>query len=222
MPQTQRWLVMANGAYGNDSEEKESWYREESKGFHKILCADGGTNHARRFGIHPDFVVGDMDSIDPKEQRFMEEQKVAFHLVPAEKDITDTQLALDIAARGGAGEIVIWGGAGDRLDHTLANLLSAVPYAKTGIHIRFDSPELTIHLVKDERTLQGTVGDTVTVLSLLPEAKDVTLTGFYYPLKHAALDAFHPVGVSNLMTEETAHIRIGEGILAVFHMKSIV
>ena len=222
MPQTQRWLIMANGAYGIDSEESESWYREQSEGFHKILCADGGANYARRFDILPDFIVGDMDSIDAKEQLLLQKQKVAFHLVPAEKDVTDTQLALDIAARGGAGEIVIWGGAGDRLDHTLANLLSVVSYAKAGIKIRFDSPELTIHLVKDEQILLGTPGDTVTVLSLLPEAKDVTLTGFYYPLKHATLDAFHPVGVSNLMTEETARIQIGEGVLAVFHMKAIV
>ena len=150
------------------------------------------------------------------------EQGVEFRLVPSEKDVTDTQLAMDIATRGGAGEIVIWGGVGDRLDHTLANLLSAVPYLKTGIGIRFDSPELTIHLVKDELILRGTPGDTVTVLSLLPEAKDVTLTGFYYPLNHATLDAFHPVGVSNLMTGETASIHVGEGSLAVFHIKSNV
>lgn len=222
MPQIQRWLIMANGSYGADSEETKSWYRSQSKGFHKILCADGGTNHARRLDIRPDQIVGDMDSIDPIEQRFMEEQQVEFHLVPAEKDVTDTQLAMDIAARGGAGEIVIWGGAGDRLDHTLANLFSAVPYAKAGIGIRFDSPELTIHLVNHELILQGTPGDTVTVLSLLPEAKDVTLTDFFYPLKHATLDAFHPVGVSNLMTGETARIQVGEGSLAVFHIKSIV
>ncbi|MEG3071682.1 MAG: hypothetical protein RQM92_13355 [Candidatus Syntrophopropionicum ammoniitolerans] len=64
---------------------------------------DGGARRARQLGIIPDWIVGDMDSISEPDRRFMEEAGVSFELYPAEKDFTDTQIALRLAEREGAG-----------------------------------------------------------------------------------------------------------------------
>lgn len=248
-----RILILANGSYGGP--DPTEWYRRQAGGFDQILCADGGTNHARRFGIVPDRIIGDLDSIDPAERRRMEEQGVAFTIVPAEKDFTDLQLALEVAAvafdpaAATAKEITIWGGLGDRLDHTLANILSAVPYALAGVRVVFDGPAQAVHLVCGPSlsqpsgpsmsqpsgpaasqpdgpsaglplyAIRGKAGDTVSILSLTPRAAGVTLEGFQYPLAEAVLEEFSPIGVSNRLVGDEGTIRVREGALAVFHLK---
>ena len=62
-----------------------------------------------------------------------------FCVYPPEKDDTDTQLALRLAHNDRADEIVVWGGTGDRIDHTLSNLFSAAGFVEQGIAIRFNT-----------------------------------------------------------------------------------
>ena len=52
---------MANGDY-----EDLNWYRSRIDKFRIIVCADGGANWARKLGIVPDLIIGDMDSIKAK------------------------------------------------------------------------------------------------------------------------------------------------------------
>ena len=90
---------------------------EHPKGEDLLIAADGGWNNAVTLGERPSVLLGDLDSLDgdvPKD--------VELFRVPAEKDLTDTQLAVELALQRGAREIVIIGGLSGRLDHTLSNL----------------------------------------------------------------------------------------------------
>lgn len=40
--------------------------KEEMKDYSYIICADSGANCLYEYGITPDFILGDMDSIDKK------------------------------------------------------------------------------------------------------------------------------------------------------------
>ena len=88
------------------------------KGDDVTVSADCGYKNAKLLGIVPQFAVGDFDSETqneiPRETEIIE--------VPAEKDFTDTALAVDVALEQGADFIYIIGGLGGRLDHTMANL----------------------------------------------------------------------------------------------------
>ncbi|MCK7517698.1 MAG: hypothetical protein MZV64_08270 [Ignavibacteriales bacterium] len=53
-------LIIANGK-SPTKKVVEYFY---SKGFNTIICADGGANSARKLGIIPDFIIGDLDSAD--------------------------------------------------------------------------------------------------------------------------------------------------------------
>ena len=91
---------------------------EHPKGDDLVIAADGGWNNAVLLGEKPTILLGDLDSLGDKKIP----KDVEVYRVPAEKDLTDTQLAVDLAISKGANDIVIIGGLSGRLDHTLSNL----------------------------------------------------------------------------------------------------
>ncbi len=65
--------------------------------------------------------IGDFDSISEKEKNRIESHYPIMQL-PQHKDETDTEQALLYAMEQGYKEIILYGGLGGRMDHTLANL----------------------------------------------------------------------------------------------------
>ncbi len=210
-----RFLVITNGEYGD-----LNWYRDKSGNFDKIICVDGGTRRARELCIVPDWVVGDMDSISKGDRKFMEQAGVCFEVYPAEKDYTDTQLALELAEKQGSKEIVVWGGTGSRLDHNLSNIFSAASFLTRGINIVFESRDLMVYLMKDRLVLPGSPGDTVSLIALGAKAEGVYLQGFKYPLNGVTLEGKWQWAVSNVIMESNPVVTVNSGILAVLHYQT--
>lgn len=175
-----------------------------------VVCADSGAVHLAAIGRIPDLLVGDMDSIEAGLLLEFESAGVETIHVSAEKDETDTQLALDEAASRGASEIVLLGALGGRIDHTLGNMMLLIYAAKRGIRAVIKDVACEITAVTGETEITGMVGDTV---SLLPAGDGVTvryLDGLHYGTrKPLPLPIDSPVGVSNVMTAEAAHVVIG-------------
>lgn len=209
-------LIMTNGDYGD-----LEWYQEHKKGFDKVICVDGGAVWARKLGITPNWLVGDLDSIGEDDLKFMEEQGVKLSIHPSQKDPTDTQISLQLAEQLGAGEITIWGGTGSRLDHTLSNLYSAAYLVKKGKTVQFDSPVLSIYLVKDVLKFSGEIGKTVSVLAIGDGASGVTLQGFQYPLDNVKIDSMWQYGISNVIISSSQVVSVSSGILAVFYYREL-
>ena len=85
-----------------------------------IICADKGAEYAQMYGVTPDMIVGDMDSVDTaKLDRY---EKKLISISPREKDFTDTHLAVIKALEAGADEIAVICATGLRSDHALANI----------------------------------------------------------------------------------------------------
>lgn len=211
-----RFLIMTNGEYGD-----LNWYRGRAGRFDRIYCVDGGSRRAKQLGVVPDRVVGDMDSITGADRHDMENNGVRFSVFPPEKDYTDTQLALDLAVREGAREIVVWGGTGSRLDHTLSNLCSSVALVRRGVGVFFEAPDVDVYLVRDRLLLPGKPGDTVSLIVLGDRATGVTLHDFRYPLEGVVLEGSWQWAVSNVVTGTAPAVRVATGVLAVFHYKRL-
>ena len=79
------------------------------------ICADGGYDHAKKQGIVPDILLGDLDSIS-------ERADIKTLVFPTEKNETDSEIALLYAIEKGYKDIVLTGVTGTRLDHTLNNI----------------------------------------------------------------------------------------------------
>jgi len=86
-----------------------------------LVAADSGLALAEAAGLRPDWIIGDMDSLNSdslnSEQRLRSypADRVIRH--PADKDFTDTELALALLWDKGCTEAWIAGGGGGRIDH---------------------------------------------------------------------------------------------------------
>lgn len=85
--------------------------------FSFVCAADSGLDTLRAWGVRPDLVLGDFDSLhDPAV--LAEYEGVVRH--PTDKDDTDTELGLKELRARGYGRVTMAGGGGGRLDHLFA------------------------------------------------------------------------------------------------------
>ncbi|MCX7842943.1 MAG: thiamine diphosphokinase [Clostridia bacterium] len=180
-----------------------------------IVCADGGAAHLRRFDVVPHVLLGDFDSIDEEDLRCFEAKGVEIVNFPAEKDMTDTELAVELAVGRGSRTVIILGGVGNRLDHSLSNVFLLKKLLDIGVKgiIADESNEITI--INDSIELDREENITVSLLPLSERVEGVTTRGLYYPLKDATMELGSTWGVSNKFSESTACVAIKKGLLLV-------
>ena len=180
-----------------------------------IVCCDGGACHLRQSGIDPDVIIGDMDSIDLAQLAVYVDQEIKIIKYPANKDFTDTELALDYALSLKPAAVYIWGALGGRIDHTLANvfLLHRGQEKGTGIYLVDEYCEAFV--LDNETAFNDAVGQTVSMIALSPKVEGITLGGFLYPLKEETLIMGASRGISNIVSETCAGIQVRSGKLLV-------
>ena len=202
-------LILVNGEYGDYSFCKE-WQK-----FDKIICADNGMKHARTLGIVPDLIVGDFDSSNPEDLNYYKELGVQIEQFDPHKDATDTELAVKRGVSFGASKITIWGGAGTRLDHTLANVQLLYQLLMQGIEAELINPYNHVFLVKDYGRIKGRKGDLVSLIPFAGEVTGITTKCLAYPLEKATMSLGTSLGVSNVLVSDEAEIWLESGILIV-------
>lgn len=173
-----------------------------------VIAADAGYENARRLGVEPDLLLGDYDSAPcpPQDAKTV--------VLPAEKDDTDTYFAARRAIGLGATEVVILGGLGGRLDHTLANLQTLVFLEKNGVRAWLvDEANEVTALLPGTHPIPARPGWYFSIFSAGDAAQGVTLKGLKYPLHEATVTNFFPIGVSNEFAADPATVRFTEGIL---------
>ncbi|MCC6801178.1 MAG: thiamine diphosphokinase [Anaerolineae bacterium] len=210
-----RALVFANGDLNDGPAVRAALSAAEDA---LIIAADGGARLALACGLAPALVIGDLDSLSEGEIADLRERGAAIERVPTEKDETDLELALLEAARRGADQITLIGAAGGRLDHMLANIyLLAMPELRARA-ARVVAGRQTLWLIgPGAHTLEGALGDTVSLLPLTPEAAGIVTEGLAYPLRGESLRIGAARGVSNVMQTALAHVTLGAGLLLVVH-----
>ena len=208
-----RAVIIAGGRAGD-----QGWQRWVRAG-DWIIGADGGAARALAWGLVPELVIGDMDSLPETAHSSLEAQGCRFVEHPRAKDETDLELALQSAVKEGAQEIVVLGALGGRLDHTLANVLLLALPAFEGVPIRIADGEQEAILARGGEAirLQGESGDLVSLLPLGGDARGVSTEGLVWALRGDTLQFGSSRGVSNEMTGTEARIQVGEGILLVVH-----
>ena len=189
-----------------------------------VIGADGGASGAVALGLEPGLVVGDADSLTADELERLRDAGVPVELSPAEKDETDTELAIAAAVRRGATAIVVLGAlGGPRVDHALANVILLAHPAWADLDVSIVDSSARIRLLAAPApgggraflSLAGRVGDTVSLLPLGQDADGVTTAGLLYPLGDETL-AFGPArGVSNVRVSPDASVRVRRGRLLV-------
>lgn len=104
----------------------------------RFIAADGGMRHAAALGVTPELWVGDFDSTsDDLAGAFPDVPKQPY---PAAKAATDGEIAVSEAIARGARRLILAGAlGGERSDHALQHLLSAVSLAEEGFDVLLTS-----------------------------------------------------------------------------------
>lgn len=182
-----------------------------------IVACDGGMKHCRSMGLKPDIIVGDFDSVSNEDFEFFKNKDIPIRQFDCKKDWTDMELGIDAAIESGADDIVIIGGIGSRLDHTMANCQLLYQFIEKGIRGRLANENNVVELIDKEILLEGKKGDIVSLIPMTSEVLGVTSENLEYPLNDTRLYFGNRViAVSNVMTEDTAKVSIKSGLLYVF------
>jgi thiamine pyrophosphokinase len=209
-----RTIIIANGHLADPAKAR----RRVQPG-DRVICADGGTHHARLMGLTPDVIVGDLDSLEPDLCSELEAAGVRFVVHPRHKDETDLELALDLAITEGAKEIEILAMFGGRLDQSLANLLLLARPEWASAWVRAIEGDQIAWLVRGGQTttIEGTRGDLLSLVPLTPQATGVSLEGVEWPLQAATLRFGSTLTISNTLTATTARMNVEDGSVLVIH-----
>lgn len=203
-------VIVCNGSISDYSYLKK--YFDKSK---YIICVDGGAAHLRKFEIKPDVLLGDFDSINKADFEYFRDNAVEILQFPSEKDMTDTELAVELAISKGYKTLVFIGALGTRYDHSISNIFILRQLLDKGINGVIVNEKNEITLIRDTIKINKEEGLKVTLLPLSETVEGVTTKGLYYPLLNAVLLMGSTWGVSNEFISDIAEISISKGLLLV-------
>lgn len=187
-----------------------------------VVAADSGLDHAVAAGLRPAVLVGDLDSISAAGRMWAYAHEAEIDEYPADKDLTDTELALARALTvPGAWQVLLVGGVDEtgerRLDHQLATILAlGHPSLAAAHHVRavIGHTELAMVHPGHHVLLELEEGQLFSLLALHGPCTGVTVTGARWPLADAVLTGTEARGVSNEAGERT-DVSVATGVLTV-------
>ena len=182
-----------------------------------FVCADGGANVARGYGLTPHAIVGDLDSVT-------RETLATFRSVPtihnADEARTDAEKAVDwILARGGIDEITLLGATAGRLDHVLGHLSLLIRYHDR-VRVILEDDGLRALLAREAITITQPPGTLLSFFAVGGAAEGVTTANLRYPLREHRLELGLQDSISNVVDATPASILIARGTLLVVIMKN--
>jgi thiamine pyrophosphokinase len=179
-----------------------------------LIATDGGARHCLLLGRQPDVLVGDMDSISCELLQKYEASGVLLLKFPARKNATDLELAIDHAITKGATEIIFAGMLGGRWDMSLANILLLAHDKYKNVPCTLIGDTCVIHVLHPgKHRLTTKAHQRASLLPLTGEVRDVSLTGFEYPLDHFTIAHGSSRGLSNLTVCDTVTIEHATNLL---------
>ena len=198
--------IIANGTI-----KSNKFHKDILKGTDAIIAADGGADHCIRLGVSPDYVIGDLDSISKKSLRKF--YKKIIH--DKGQNSTDLQKALIFAWRMAPDEVIVLGAIGERIDHTMANILCLGDFS---FNIRVMDENNEIEIIENKKTIKGKKGDIISIIALT-DVENLNYSGLKYAVKRDFNVYAGWLGTSNEMLGEKAAITLKKGKLILMRTK---
>jgi len=177
-----------------------------------FVCADGGANTARQFGVTPAAIIGDFDSVAP-------DTVSHFRDVPqirdAGEDRTDTEKAIEYAlGKGAFDEIKLLGGGSGRLDHVIGHIALLRKYLGR-VRIVMEGGDGRAYVADKDQEIECPRGTVVSFFAVASPVEGVTTENLRYPLRNRTLELGLQDSISNIVEATPAWIRFKRGTLLV-------
>lgn len=203
-------------AGGDLSPEYFEWINEEDF----IIGADRGALFLISHGYTPDIAVGDFDSVAPEALQLIgSKSKLLITCDAVNKDLTDSEMALELAIDMKPETILLLGATGTRVDHSLASIQMMTRALQHQINCHVMDTHNFITLTNSQAVIEDLGYTYVSLLPLTPEVTGITLEGFLYPLTDATLQLGQSLGVSNKLIASAGTVTIRSGMLLIIQSK---
>jgi thiamine pyrophosphokinase len=181
-----------------------------------VVAADGGATTALAFGLRPDVVIGDFDSIEANTLAQLKANGVAFETFPRDKDATDGQLAVGRALQTQPNELILLGFlGGPRLDQAIANVLLLVR-VELPVTLLDEHNECVLLRPGMEHAWRPEPDEIVSLIPLEQAVEGVRTRGLRWSLNGERLALGDTRGVSNEPTGRSdARVSIERGLLLI-------
>jgi len=189
--------IIANGYIKNPK-----FHKDLLKDADIIICADGGANNAKKIGVTPNYIIGDLDSASKSSiELFKDKSKIIKDNNP---DKTDMELALSFAETLTPSEILITGAIGDRIDHTLANIM-CLDKIKSDVKAQIVDEKNIIELVENSADISGDNKNDIISIVPITDISNLCYTGLKWNVENLDTNIGW-FGISNRLEEKNANI----------------
>lgn len=177
-----------------------------------VLAADGGLQALERLGVRAHALVGDIDSLGAVPAG------IPALRFPVRKDDTDLSLAIRLGMQQGFRRFHLYGVAGGpRTDHFLAATQLMGGHSAKGLSLRMVARRFTLDTLTDGCILLPAFkGGTVSVFSLSPVSRGVSLRGLDYEANALTLTSHFPLGISNRAVSGRIAVGVRHGTLLIY------
>ena len=167
----------------------ETLYKKDENEY--LIGVDKGAYYALKKGLDLDLVLGDFDSTSEAEYAYIKKQAKQMKHFQERKDETDAYLAIKEALLLNPKEIIVYGGIGERLDHTYANILLLLQG-----DITFITDKQKMYILSPGSYKINNDYQAISFFALETTTK-LTLKDFSYELTNHTLHVNDPLCISN-------------------------
>lgn len=183
----------------------------QKKGYDTLICADGGANSVLKFGLTPDYIIGDLDSSDEAVLKIFKTKSTIISY--KRQNDTDVEKCLKFAVKNKFKEALLVGVTGNRLDHTFCNLGIVLKFFHQ-INISLIAEDSFLKAYKGKVKLITFKGETISLYGFDRKTK-ITSKGLKYPLKNISLPFGEKESTSNIATSNSLQLTISNGVIFV-------
>lgn len=206
-------VVVCAGGPKNDLCSFEQFKNEQDIYF---IGADRGSLYLLEHGIKPDEAIGDFDSLTKEEWLQIKGIVNRIDKVKAEKDETDTELALLKALAYNPNEIYLTGVTGGRLDHyesalrTFFNIQKNYPQVK--MKIINNQNELSILFPGKHTIMRNELYPFLSFFAFNERVENISLSGVKYETFNDSIELGESRFTSNELIKSVGYISFSSGI----------
>ncbi len=163
-------LILANGEF-----PKRTRLLEKLRVAEHVICCDGAVEKLLNFGVEPNFIIGDMDSIS-------EEHRLRFANIIVhnpDQETNDLTKAIHFCVEKQFDTVEILGATGLREDHTLGNISLLADYAQLLKSVEMFTDYGVFCTVSETTTFESFPNQSISIFCLTPETL-ITTDGLEY------------------------------------------
>jgi thiamine pyrophosphokinase len=160
------------------------------KGAEKIICCDGAADKLISFGLSPQVIIGDLDSLSSGAR----DKYSAILIQDIDQESNDLTKAVHYCMEQGHPSLSILGATGLREDHTLGNISLMLEYFP-GIEVQIISDYGMFFPVQSGEEIKSFTGERISIFSVDNRVR-VSASGLKYPLNDLQLSNWYTASLN--------------------------